>query len=205
MDSSYAARGNVPQTDTRMDYFSPASGCPSAWTTVGVAVKDVSGSLSSKGVFASTSPALDLFDDTIPHERQKILMSALANGETAVLCCPSGFEATSSLCQSTLLPASENTYTSGCVSVIPNEDFTIVSATVTEPSTTITGKVFTIVGTAPITGTTTISLGPEEVTQWAAISALPMITLVASGSSPAMGAVVWIVAALVGAAIMIPL
>ena len=68
-------------------YYSPGLVCPSAWTTVGVAVKDASGSISSNGLFAPFTtgvPGGPILDEPAPN----ILMNALAKQETAAVCCP---------------------------------------------------------------------------------------------------------------------
>jgi len=158
----------------QINYFSPGIACPSAWTTVGMATKDNIGSLSSSGAFTSTSATLynGVFVDQY---RPNILMKAIAPGETAVLCCPSGWMADGDSCTSTL-PSLK--FETGCIYEIPPEDYTFLPTTLTVPgSTTATGKIFTLTNTHPASHIMTTSFSPAEKSHWAAVSFVRMVTL----------------------------
>ncbi|KAM0281584.1 hypothetical protein ACHAQH_003453 [Verticillium albo-atrum] len=79
-----------------MPYFSPGLHCPDGFTTAGVAEMSAGGELSLTGIFSQT--AFDVFD-TFPEPTPPVLppvnvvASALDEGETAVVCCKSGFTA----------------------------------------------------------------------------------------------------------------
>ncbi|TIC98786.1 hypothetical protein CH35J_005033 [Colletotrichum higginsianum] len=75
----------------KMAYFSPASQCPEGHVTVGVAAKNEAGQISSSGIFVP--PVTDWPGGYLPFNPHiNVFMEALDNGETAVVCCPEGYE-----------------------------------------------------------------------------------------------------------------
>lgn len=75
-------------------YFSPASLCPDAHTTVGVAAKNSDGEVKVSGVFLPpvvTNPVTMNPDEPIDFVRNlliNVFVDALDKDETAVICCP---------------------------------------------------------------------------------------------------------------------
>lgn len=71
-------------------YFSPASVCPDAYTTVGVAAKNSDGDISSSGLFVPPVVTVAISAGQIlgSNPMVNVLMEALDPNETAVVCCP---------------------------------------------------------------------------------------------------------------------
>ena len=89
--SSLSTAVNAPSG--ALMYYSPGIYCPRGWSTVGVAVREGDGSLSTTGIFNPTSllsttlrTATDEF--LVEYPPMNILMEAMDRGETAALCCP---------------------------------------------------------------------------------------------------------------------
>ncbi|KAJ0161825.1 hypothetical protein CTA2_5532 [Colletotrichum tanaceti] len=93
MDDAWAsveAEGGITDFG-QMAYFSPASQCPEGQVTVGVAAKNDAGQISSSGVFVP--PVTEYPGVYLPFNPPlNVFMEALDNGETAVVCCPEGYE-----------------------------------------------------------------------------------------------------------------
>ncbi|KAG7143101.1 hypothetical protein HYQ45_000568 [Verticillium longisporum] len=101
IQSLWVAQSRSPAAyPTPWAYHSPASICPSGWTTVGAATKSANGDIDASGHFtqAETEFTATATGDHGPSQHTNpvpnILVEALAPGESAVLCCPSGFDAT---------------------------------------------------------------------------------------------------------------
>jgi hypothetical protein len=80
-----------PAGVTTIDYFSPGIICPSGYATVGLTTKASGGSVTSSG--AAFVPTSSVFTSGSPlaffrNPRPNILLQALSEEETAVLCCP---------------------------------------------------------------------------------------------------------------------
>lgn len=91
MDAAYSSasiKGN--SVLPTIAYFSPASLCPDAYTTVGSAFRGDDGNITSSGVFAPPVVPKTVFGGgTLGQSpRLSVLMEVLEEGETAVLCCP---------------------------------------------------------------------------------------------------------------------
>lgn len=86
--SSAFSASNLANAGT-IYYFSPASACPQGYTTAGVAAKNGAGDVSSSGAYVPpvvTDPWYrDMLSSNPPNN---VLMEALGDGETAVVCCP---------------------------------------------------------------------------------------------------------------------
>ncbi|KAK5651164.1 hypothetical protein OQA88_13211 [Cercophora sp. LCS_1] len=166
----------------QIDYFSPGIACPSAWTTAGVAVKNTAGLLvTSSGVFTSASASL-YNGAFVDQYKPNILMEAIAPGETAVLYCPSGWAFYGDSCTSTLPRVKFET---GCIFQIPAEDYTFLPTTVmVSGGSAVTGDIFTLTNTHPASVTVTTSFEAAERAHWAAVSILPMVTLLQRESDP---------------------
>lgn len=225
LDAQYASASNRPSNHWTINYFSPAVDCPSAWTTVGVAARDGGGSLSSEGVFTTGEPRVR-DGQYVSADPANVLMTALARDETVVMCCPTNYEAKDAACVSTV-PASQNTYTSGCNYVLNYDDYTFVTTTATLSHTTVTDDVVKITGTAPVTDKQETTFDSFDATDWNAVAVMPMVTLLNKGPAPtaksssaasggrgpsfgggksaAVCAAIWGVAALAGAVLAIPL
>ncbi|KAF4817868.1 hypothetical protein CGCSCA5_v005597 [Colletotrichum siamense] len=94
MDAAYSSasiKGN--SVLPTIAYFSPASLCPDAYTTVGSAFRGDDGNITSSGVFAPPVVPKTVFGGgTLGQSpRLSVLMEVLEEGETAVLCCPEGY------------------------------------------------------------------------------------------------------------------
>lgn len=85
--SSVMSSGNY--VNRWLDYYSPASQCPSGYVTVGIAAKNSRGVISSSGAFVPPvvtdqyNPAVRGFNPPT-----NIFMEILDDGETAIACCP---------------------------------------------------------------------------------------------------------------------
>ncbi|KAH8174770.1 hypothetical protein LIA77_06189 [Sarocladium implicatum] len=86
---------HVPN-DPHIRYHSPGLHCPASWATAGVAVKGRSDSISVTGAFSTEF--IDSWAETMStlaaprvNPWPNKLASALEAGETAILCCPSGW------------------------------------------------------------------------------------------------------------------
>lgn len=87
LDSIYRSADLDLPAQTILAYFSPGIACPDAWVTVGVAVKDDKGEISSSGQFVipdvlATAPVPPY------NPAPNIFMDAIENGETVAICCP---------------------------------------------------------------------------------------------------------------------
>lgn len=80
-------------------YFSPGLACPSGYDTVGLATKSAGGNISSSGPGFTypyplpTATARDLMDEEdliliLQNTPSNALLNAMAEGETAIICCP---------------------------------------------------------------------------------------------------------------------
>ncbi len=97
-------------TQTLVPYYSPAVDCPAGWTTAGITARNTDGSPgTASGAFSmnistatTTTPGLAGRPNFLP--QQVALAQVLDPGETAVLCCPSGYTAHSAgpVCYSVL-------------------------------------------------------------------------------------------------------
>jgi hypothetical protein len=92
LDSILAPRAGSPSLPYLVEIFSPGLVCPDNWSTVGVAVKDSAGSISSTGAFSTQVSVTASSTTSIFMPRNNpapnVLMEALAPGETAIMCCP---------------------------------------------------------------------------------------------------------------------
>ena len=85
-----AADTSQPSAGWTMDYFSPGLMCPSGWTTAGLATKSKGGDITSSGpaftlpTTESVSSRMRIYDNPLPN----VLLGAMKEEETAVLCCP---------------------------------------------------------------------------------------------------------------------
>lgn len=89
-NSKTSAMSDKPFTQGGIDYYSPGIVCPSGYETVGIASKLSGGNVSSSGA-AFDPPAMptvsgiavDLYDPA-----PNVLLEAMFERETAILCCP---------------------------------------------------------------------------------------------------------------------
>lgn len=87
IDSEYATIDtNNPAAGSTVDYYSPGLICPSGYTTAGVAANDAGTITSSGKAFVPTTTVDNRFwgNNPVPN----VLLQALDQGETAILCCP---------------------------------------------------------------------------------------------------------------------
>ncbi|KAH7038217.1 uncharacterized protein B0I36DRAFT_359807 [Microdochium trichocladiopsis] len=150
-------------------YYSPGLVCPDRWTTAGVASKGNGTAIDSTGVFAPTG-----FGTHAPvyNPAWNIAMENLADGETAILCCPSGYTAGvgGGGCY-TNLPVSMYTATTGCQN-LANPD-AVSTVTFIFNGTTATGR-----DIGPGSATTTVSTFQSgDLDEMTGISMLPMVTM----------------------------
>jgi hypothetical protein len=178
IDSRYASYSGSPERGAQINYLSPGLDCPNAWVTVGVAAKDPAGSLTStNGVFSS--PSTSLYNgDFLRRPRQVLFASALAPAETAVVYCPSGFKPENDACVSTIPSIKATT---GCIYFILTSDYTFASTVLILLDTTA-AAIFTLTATSPMADSLTTVFSPAEASNWAAVSYLPMVTLVHKSS-----------------------
>ncbi|KAJ5727203.1 hypothetical protein N7493_005023 [Penicillium malachiteum] len=164
-----------PDEILQASYFSPGLFCPSGWKTVGEAVRDGS-SISSNGAFSYyTTPLPSVVQEAFP-DPMNVLMEALADGETAALCCPSYMTGATNIgCYSTL---PSYTVSEGCAWKIPFTDFALASETYTFDGVPVSGLVESLVATSPMTQILSESIPATEATSYIGITVEPMVILV---------------------------
>ncbi|KAJ6013377.1 hypothetical protein N7540_007968 [Penicillium herquei] len=165
-----------PQGSFEMSYFSPGLYCPSGWKTVGAAVRD-GDSISSNGAFTYYTTVPTTIPIAFP-DQANLLMEALADGETAALCCPSSMTgATEVGCYSTLPSYTPST---GCIREFPSADLELVSATYWFDGVTVVGDIESLVATSPITQVVskTFPTASTEATSYVGVTIAPMVVLV---------------------------
>jgi len=77
-------------------YYSPAMYCPSGWSTIGMAGRDASGTLTSSGIYVPTKststvsyPTSDFYYYMFNYEdKASVLKDILKPKETMAMCCP---------------------------------------------------------------------------------------------------------------------
>ncbi|CRK46375.1 hypothetical protein BN1723_007029, partial [Verticillium longisporum] len=159
IQSLWVAKSSSPVAyPTPWAYHSPASICPSGWATVGAATKSANGDVEASGHFTQAeteftatatgdhSPSLDT------NPVANILVEALAPGESAVLCCPSGFDATGFGNCFRNFPLSEFPTSTVCLHMV--EDFPradVITATFTYNGKEVTGMALSQTDTAEFT------------------------------------------------------
>lgn len=80
---------NNPQAGYTVEYFSPGLVCPSGWETAGVATKVDGGSITSSGPgFVDPYPTSSFDVNFLENFSPNVLLAGMAEGETAILCCP---------------------------------------------------------------------------------------------------------------------
>ncbi|KAJ5717408.1 hypothetical protein N7488_003054 [Penicillium malachiteum] len=162
-----------PEEILQASYFSPGLFCPSGWKTVGEAVRDGS-SVSSNGAFSYYTTLPSVIPEAFP-DPMNVLMEALADGETAALCCPSYMTgATNVGCYSTL---PSYTPSEGCAWKIPFTDFALASKTYTFDGMPVSGLVESLVATSPMTQILSETIPPTQATQYIGITVEPMVSL----------------------------
>ncbi|KAF3765657.1 hypothetical protein M406DRAFT_329546 [Cryphonectria parasitica EP155] len=159
VDSDYAAYTAAPSASSA-EYYSPGLVCPSGWSTIGLATKVDNGSVETTGPafvssFPTSGPLVDL--DYLENPLGNAMVEAMDAGETAVLCCPSGFDANKAglygFCTSTVpdypIP------TSVCIEFLNSSDTNTVNTTLTLLDHTFTGSAEPITGISDLLSTVT--------------------------------------------------
>ncbi|KAH0437783.1 hypothetical protein CcaCcLH18_03679 [Colletotrichum camelliae] len=170
-------------------YFSPASACPQGYKTAGVAAKNGAGDVSSSGAFVPpvvTDPAVqDRYLSWNPPNN--VLMEALEDGETAVVCCPEGYEADVAggpNCYSEVPSSLFGDPMTGCnyiQTATGDKYYTMANATFTYNNTVVTAEVVTYTGTHPPEAsysTTTTTIDGDQADMYIPIAAREGVTLV---------------------------
>ncbi|KAH7303463.1 hypothetical protein B0I35DRAFT_485156 [Stachybotrys elegans] len=173
-DRDWASRDSNHGVDEAVYYHSPGLDCPASWTTAGVAVKSADGASSVTGIFDPT------ITGTLPviNPTPNILLEALQEGETAVLCCPSGFTANTAIgCHKTV---AREDYTADTVCRTSAFAFSFVDVTFTYgDQVQTTGLLVSDVGTRNPSTTTTAA--PRGDLVWVAGTYVPGVTLIRGG------------------------
>ncbi|KAF5519212.1 hypothetical protein CGCA056_v009453 [Colletotrichum aenigma] len=187
--SSAFSASNLANAGT-IYYFSPASACPQGYTTAGVAAKNGARDVSSSGAFVPpvvTDPWYrDMLSSNPPNN---VLMEALGDGETAVVCCPEGYTADvmgGGRCYSNVPSSLFGDPMTGCnYAQLATEDkyYTFANATFTYNNTVVTAEVLTYTGTYPpddsySTTTTIFDRDRDYTDMYAPIAAREGVTLV---------------------------
>ncbi|KAF4878937.1 hypothetical protein CGCSCA1_v001707 [Colletotrichum siamense] len=193
IDSAWSSASSASANDIAnagtIYYFSPASACPQGYTTAGVAAKNGAGDVSSSGVFVPpvvTDPAFrDNFLSWNPPNN--VLMEALEDGETAVVCCPEGYTADVAggvKCYSNAPSSLFGDPMTGCnymVTDTGDQYYTFANATFTYNNTVVTTEVVTYTGTQPPEAsypTTTTTIDSDQADMYEPVAAREGVTLV---------------------------
>ncbi|KAL0934446.1 uncharacterized protein CTRU02_211245 [Colletotrichum truncatum] len=164
-------------------YFSPASACPHAHTTVGVASKGEDGKVSSSGIFVppvvTEGSQSDLWLQNPP---LNVMMEVLDKNETAIICCPQDYTVG---------------FNGGCFSRVADSvygektacnrvrdgGYTRVTATFTYNDTVVTGVVVSVVATSQAIITRTSTLTDSYISEsFYAVASQPAYTLIHGGA-----------------------
>ncbi|KAJ5012675.1 hypothetical protein K4K57_003928 [Colletotrichum sp. SAR 10_99] len=170
-------------------YFSPASACPQGYTTAGVAAKNGAGDVSSSGAFVPPVVTDPAFDNSYLswNPPNNVLMEALEDGETAVVCCPEGYTADllgGVNCYSNAPSSLFGDPMTGCNYMLTDtgdEYYTFVNATFTYNNTAVTTEVVTYTGTHPPAAsysTTTTTFDNDQADMYEPVAAREGVTLV---------------------------
>ncbi|TDZ24524.1 hypothetical protein Cob_v002399 [Colletotrichum orbiculare MAFF 240422] len=180
IDAAWASASEKGFSDFyTIDYFSPASACPDAYTTVGLAVKGANGEVESSGAFVPpvvTGPAF------IPHGPMynpplNLLMEALEKGETAVMCCPASYShGINGDCYSRV-PDSAYGEKTACEAHQATGDYTLITRTFTYNDTAYTGGIYSYTASSQSYSTSTRTLEPL-ISNLCAVAWRPGVTMI---------------------------
>ncbi|KAI9170585.1 hypothetical protein HJFPF1_00053 [Paramyrothecium foliicola] len=176
LDEDEAERYETHGQGRAIYYHQPASICPDAWTTAGVAAKGSDGKVSSSGIYV---PPSDLTELPGSNPTPNIFMEALNPGETAVVCCPSGFTANAGVGCHSIMPQDSYTATEVC-SKAANEGWGFETVIFTYDGQVVTGVAPTETG-RQLEQATLVTAAPRASTVWNVASYIPAVTLVRGG------------------------
>lgn len=84
LNAYISTHSGAPNTQFKLNYYSPGFICPFGYSTVGIATKSTAGAISSSGPAFVPSDVEVSGEDSMPN----VLLQNLLEGESAVLCCP---------------------------------------------------------------------------------------------------------------------
>ncbi|PSR99235.1 hypothetical protein BD289DRAFT_47724 [Coniella lustricola] len=169
-------------------YYSPALDCPKDWSTVGLATKLANGSVTSTGpafgivdaetIYQASSTTTQVRLSDLENPPPNAILNAMGPGETAVLCCPSGYDANSyaidGYCLSSL--SSYSIPTTLCAEwYVPNE--TYVSTTLVADASTYTGSVGQLESPVSVEATSVYNLSLFRPTEAASTTLPPVVAV----------------------------
>jgi hypothetical protein len=180
LDADYAERHNTFGLANAIYYHQPAaSECPQGWEQAGIAAKDKEGKVSSSGIYAPTVTKPPKSNPT-----PNIFIEALNPGETAIVCCPSGFTANEGVGCHSIMPRSAYTADEVC-STSTNEGVRWETVTFNWNDKPVTGLQPTEAGTRVPEQVSRVTAAPFAETKYDVASYIAAITLVHGGGDDA--------------------
>ncbi|KAM0275832.1 hypothetical protein ACHAQH_007377 [Verticillium albo-atrum] len=186
-----------------LPYHSPATICPSGWTTAGAATKSSNGDIEASGHFTQAETQFDALStsDASPplptNPRANVFLEALAPGETIALCCPSGYDSSDFGNCYRNFPLSDFPKSTVCLRFVDNVRQGVqVTATFTYNGEEVTGMAITHTNTVQPTEDVIETFALSDVTAetitasdvwpyegpFTGFEHLPMVTLVSGGN-----------------------
>ncbi|KAI8180455.1 hypothetical protein K4K58_004055 [Colletotrichum sp. SAR11_239] len=188
LDDAFSAASTETNTNhATIAYFSPASQCPDSYTTAGSAHRGSDGNVTSSGVFVPPVVTNGLRSGGLIgyNPPLNLLMEALDEDETAVVCCPGNYTVgINGGCYSTV-PESVYGEKTACLRFIPDDVATEVTAAFTYNNTAVTGRVLSYTAPGPYeysTGTRTYTASGITESMYP-VAYKPAVTLVNKGEA----------------------
>ncbi|GKT44336.1 uncharacterized protein ColSpa_04517 [Colletotrichum spaethianum] len=189
LDASYTSASSLGFPGGQaIAYFSPASICPEAYTTAGVAAKNSNGEVSSAGVFSP--PVVEVPIGSQPEGRGplagiigsnpilNVLTEALDNGEIAVICCPRDYIVGYQGGCFSEVPESVYGEKEMCQRQVGREHYTWANATITYNDTVVTGSVFSYTATSNAVSTQITTFTDDDSGPFQLVASRPAVTLI---------------------------